>query len=181
MRSLKRRATLRQLRHSALTHDAEDGASARLLMTKSGHASIRTLGKNAGRIPRRWPGGSGIPTGPAWGGTDPGAPGGRDGGRAVSAFGVTDRWSPRTRDGGRPHDHEHCAAGPGFRHVARAGLAQSLAGHPGAQPGLFMRARRGAAACPQTGLRAAGHRTYRYLRYVRYGQRGCTSITPGGI
>jgi integrase/recombinase XerC/integrase/recombinase XerD len=47
MRSLKRRATLRQLRHSALTHDAEDGASARLLMTKSGHASIRTLGKNA--------------------------------------------------------------------------------------------------------------------------------------
>jgi integrase/recombinase XerC/integrase/recombinase XerD len=40
-------ATLHQLRHSALTHDAEDGASAPLLMTKSGHASIRTLGKYA--------------------------------------------------------------------------------------------------------------------------------------
>jgi integrase len=40
-------ATLHQLRHSALTHDAEDGASAPMLMTKSGHASIRTLGKYA--------------------------------------------------------------------------------------------------------------------------------------
>jgi integrase/recombinase XerC/integrase/recombinase XerD len=40
-------ATLRQLRHSALTHDAEDRAPALLLMTKSGHASIRTLGKYA--------------------------------------------------------------------------------------------------------------------------------------
>lgn len=40
-------ATLHQLRHSALTHDAEDGASAPLLMTKSGHSSLRTLGKYA--------------------------------------------------------------------------------------------------------------------------------------
>jgi integrase len=44
---LGRAATLHQLRHSALTHDAEDGASAPMLMTKSGHASIRTLGKYA--------------------------------------------------------------------------------------------------------------------------------------
>jgi integrase len=44
---LGKRATLHQPRHSALTHDAEDGASAPLLMTKSGHASIRTLGKYA--------------------------------------------------------------------------------------------------------------------------------------
>jgi integrase/recombinase XerC/integrase/recombinase XerD len=40
-------ATLHQLRHSALTHDAEDGASSPLLMTKSGHTSLRTLGKYA--------------------------------------------------------------------------------------------------------------------------------------
>jgi integrase len=40
-------ATLHQLRHSALTHDAEDGASTPLLMTKSGHASIRSLAKYA--------------------------------------------------------------------------------------------------------------------------------------
>jgi integrase/recombinase XerC/integrase/recombinase XerD len=40
-------ATLHQLRHSALTHDAEDGASAPMLMTKSGHSSLRTLGKYA--------------------------------------------------------------------------------------------------------------------------------------
>ena len=46
-RLLGQAATLHQLRHSALTHDAEDGASAPMLMTKSGHASIRTLGKYA--------------------------------------------------------------------------------------------------------------------------------------
>jgi integrase/recombinase XerC/integrase/recombinase XerD len=40
-------ATLHQLRHSALTHDAEDGASAPMLMTKSGHSSLKTLGKYA--------------------------------------------------------------------------------------------------------------------------------------
>jgi integrase len=40
-------ATLHQLRHSALTHDAEDGTSAPMLMSKSGHTSLRTLGKYA--------------------------------------------------------------------------------------------------------------------------------------
>lgn len=40
-------ATLHQFRHSVLTHDAEDGAPAPLLMTKSGHSSLRTLGKYA--------------------------------------------------------------------------------------------------------------------------------------
>ena len=40
-------ATLHQLRHSALTHMAEEGASAPMLMTKSGHTSLRTLGKYA--------------------------------------------------------------------------------------------------------------------------------------
>jgi site-specific recombinase XerD len=63
-------ATLHQLRHSALTHDAEDGASAPLLMTKSGHSSLRTLGKYARPVPRRWPPGSSRPTAPAGGGTD---------------------------------------------------------------------------------------------------------------
>jgi integrase/recombinase XerC/integrase/recombinase XerD len=40
-------ATLHQLRHSALTHDAEDGTSVPMLMRKSGHDSIRSLGRYA--------------------------------------------------------------------------------------------------------------------------------------
>ena len=40
-------ATLHQLRHSALTHDAEDGASTPMLMTKSGHTSITSLARYA--------------------------------------------------------------------------------------------------------------------------------------
>jgi integrase len=40
-------ATLHQLRHSALTHDAEDGTSTPMLMARSGHTSIRSLGKYA--------------------------------------------------------------------------------------------------------------------------------------
>src|SRR6266545_3961670 len=40
-------ATLHQLRHSALTHMAEDGASAPMLMTKSRHQSIASLGRYA--------------------------------------------------------------------------------------------------------------------------------------
>jgi integrase len=40
-------ATLHQLRHSALTHDSEDGASTPMLMTKSGHTSVRSLAKYA--------------------------------------------------------------------------------------------------------------------------------------
>ncbi|SRR6266704_718813 len=40
-------ATPHQLRHSALTHMAEDGASAPMLMTKSRHQSISSLGRYA--------------------------------------------------------------------------------------------------------------------------------------
>ncbi len=40
-------ATLHQLRHSALTHMAEDGASAPMLMSKSRHQSIASLGRYA--------------------------------------------------------------------------------------------------------------------------------------
>jgi integrase/recombinase XerC/integrase/recombinase XerD len=40
-------ATLHQLRHSALTHMAEDGASAPMLMTKSRHQSITSLARYA--------------------------------------------------------------------------------------------------------------------------------------
>src|SRR5262249_2758922 len=36
-------ATLHQLRHSALTHDAEDGTSTPVLMARSGHTSVRSL------------------------------------------------------------------------------------------------------------------------------------------
>jgi integrase len=61
-------ATLHQLRHSARTDDAEDGASVPMLMTKSGHASIRTLGKYARPGSRRWRSGSRRGTGPAEGG-----------------------------------------------------------------------------------------------------------------
>ena len=40
-------ATLHQLRHSALTHDAEDGTGTPMLMARSGHTSIRSLAKYA--------------------------------------------------------------------------------------------------------------------------------------
>ncbi len=39
--------TLHQLRHSRLTHVAEDGASTPMLMRMSGHTSVRSLGKYA--------------------------------------------------------------------------------------------------------------------------------------
>jgi len=39
--------TLHQLRHSALTHDAEDGASTPMLMAKSGHTSVASLARYA--------------------------------------------------------------------------------------------------------------------------------------
>ena len=40
-------ATLHQLRHSALTHDAESGTSTVMLMAKSGHTSIASLARYA--------------------------------------------------------------------------------------------------------------------------------------
>jgi integrase len=40
-------ATLHQLRHSALTHDAEDGTGTPMLMARSGHTSARSLAKYA--------------------------------------------------------------------------------------------------------------------------------------
>ncbi len=42
-----RHATLHQLRHSALTHDAEAGASTAMLMARSGHTSTRSLARYA--------------------------------------------------------------------------------------------------------------------------------------
>jgi integrase len=40
-------ATLHQLRHSALTHDAEKGTGSPMLMARSGHTSVRSLAKYA--------------------------------------------------------------------------------------------------------------------------------------
>ena len=40
-------ATLHQLRHSALTHDAEDGTGTMMLMGRSGHTSVRSLARYA--------------------------------------------------------------------------------------------------------------------------------------
>jgi integrase len=40
-------ATLHQLRHSALTHDAEPGTGTPMLMARSGHTSVRSLAKYA--------------------------------------------------------------------------------------------------------------------------------------
>jgi integrase len=40
-------ATLHQLRHSALSHDAEAGTSTPMLMARSGHTSVRSLAKYA--------------------------------------------------------------------------------------------------------------------------------------
>ena len=45
-------ATLHQLRHSALTHDAEDGTGTPMLMARSGHTSVRSLARYA-RVSRR--------------------------------------------------------------------------------------------------------------------------------
>ncbi|MFD3874853.1 hypothetical protein [Streptomyces sp. NPDC058623] len=39
--------TLHRLRHSALTHDAEDGASTPMLLARSRHASVRSLERYA--------------------------------------------------------------------------------------------------------------------------------------
>ncbi|URN11387.1 site-specific integrase [Streptomyces radiopugnans] len=47
VRVLGEKATLHQLRHSALTHAAEDGASTPMLMAFSGHTSVRSLAKYA--------------------------------------------------------------------------------------------------------------------------------------
>jgi integrase len=46
-KAASRGATLHQLRHSALTHDAEDGASTPMLMAKSGHTSVASLARYA--------------------------------------------------------------------------------------------------------------------------------------
>ena len=40
-------ATLHQLRHSALTHDAEDGTGTPMLMARSGHTTVRSLARYA--------------------------------------------------------------------------------------------------------------------------------------
>lgn len=47
VRVLGEKATLHQLRHSSLTHAAEDGASTPMLMALSGHTSVRSLAKYA--------------------------------------------------------------------------------------------------------------------------------------
>jgi integrase/recombinase XerC/integrase/recombinase XerD len=47
LRVLGEKATLHQLRHSSLTHAAEDGASTPMLMALSGHTSVRSLAKYA--------------------------------------------------------------------------------------------------------------------------------------
>ncbi|MFD4954694.1 hypothetical protein [Streptomyces sp. NPDC058451] len=39
--------TLHRLRHSALTHDAEDGTSTPMLLARSRHASVRPLERYA--------------------------------------------------------------------------------------------------------------------------------------
>ncbi|MEV6653693.1 site-specific integrase [Streptomyces sp. NPDC051219] len=39
--------TLHQVRHSALTHDAEGGTSTAMLLARSRHASVRSLVRNA--------------------------------------------------------------------------------------------------------------------------------------
>jgi integrase len=47
--------TLHQLRHSALTHEAEDGTNTPMLLARSRHASVRSLERYARPSPRRSP------------------------------------------------------------------------------------------------------------------------------
>jgi integrase/recombinase XerD len=54
--------TLHQLRHSALTHAAEDGTNLPLLLARSRHASVRSLERYARPGPRRSPATSPTPT-----------------------------------------------------------------------------------------------------------------------
>jgi len=65
-------------------------------------------------------------------------------------------------------------------------VLQARAGLPSASPVSRRRSRGcwcgpagGAAACPQAGLRAAGHQGYRHLRDVRCGRHRCRPIAPG--
>ncbi|GAA3803666.1 hypothetical protein GCM10022226_24320 [Sphaerisporangium flaviroseum] len=54
--------TLHRLRHSGLTHAAEDGASTPMLMALSGHTSVRSLAKYArvsAEVLGRWQAGRG--------------------------------------------------------------------------------------------------------------------------
>jgi integrase len=62
-------ATLHQPRHSALTHDAEAGASTPMLMAKSGHTSVASLGRYARPSARPWRGGRSATTRPGGGKT----------------------------------------------------------------------------------------------------------------
>jgi integrase len=57
--------TLHQLRHSALTHLAEQNTSLPLMMAKSRHASLRSLQRYARPGPRRWQHAPRAPTPPA--------------------------------------------------------------------------------------------------------------------
>jgi hypothetical protein len=47
--------TLHQLRHSLLTHEAEDGTSTPMLLARSRHASVRSLERYARPAPRPSP------------------------------------------------------------------------------------------------------------------------------
>lgn len=49
--------TLHQLRHSALSHSAEDGANTSTLLALSGHTSVVSLPATRGCLRRRWPAG----------------------------------------------------------------------------------------------------------------------------
>jgi integrase len=51
-------ATLRQLRHSALTHDAEAGTGTPMLMARSGHTCVRSLPSTRGYFPASCPSGA---------------------------------------------------------------------------------------------------------------------------
>ena len=56
--------TLHRLRHSLLTHEAEDGTSTPMLLARSRHASVRSLERYAAPDPRPWPATSPPPTPP---------------------------------------------------------------------------------------------------------------------
>jgi hypothetical protein len=129
---------LHQLRHSALTHAAEDGANTSTLLAHSGHTSIASPARYARVSPAalgRWqesrdPAARGRWTGSArrlrWGGVVGGGAGGEGAAAVVPAPGVAaflDRYGGDEKDDdrGRPMTSRTRSSGPGPRAGHRTG------------------------------------------------------------
>jgi hypothetical protein len=145
--------TLHQLRHSALTHAAEDGTNLPLLLARSRHASVRSLERYAAPAPRRSPATSPRPIRHAADHDSPGShlEDGRCVRRSQCGSGRGDRVSlPMTRRSGQVLTALHAMPSASI-HAVHGGLAR----RPQPDPNIAVKPRGlGPAAC--TGA-ARGH------------------------